>query len=283
MGACLSRQEEFNAQVGQFEKSLPFSKISIQDYQERVKRLVFEGDQDQITLRQLIESFKDNNSFHTELSTEGSELRSIFLSKYLKKPQMKSLLGLDGKNQAPQKISEQSLADQNDLKIWVTGLLMLGILYCQGSARVKANVFFEILQKELNSDITHQDQEFITFYPIYLQYATSLPYHFTAIRLGKELDEDKEKDEEEELETIYDSIKEELIDLIYGTYNNKVSRSEFIDKLSGSLWRYLDANELRKILDKKLKENSINSYLKSQLDELGGIRVNGNGPAQTQA
>lgn len=34
---------------------------------------------------------------------------------------------------------------ENRQKIWVRGLLLLGVLYCSGSDKTRANAFFEIV------------------------------------------------------------------------------------------------------------------------------------------
>ena len=50
MGGCVSgRQEEMSDIVLRFEKQLPLSKITLQDFEERVKRLVFEDDDDELS------------------------------------------------------------------------------------------------------------------------------------------------------------------------------------------------------------------------------------------
>ena len=51
MGGCISgRTEEFSKLVTDFEAtSLPWSKLTLQEYEDRVKRLIFEDDKDQIT------------------------------------------------------------------------------------------------------------------------------------------------------------------------------------------------------------------------------------------
>lgn len=48
MGCASARPEDLL--LNEFEKNLPWSKVQIQDYEERVKRLVFIDDSDQITL-----------------------------------------------------------------------------------------------------------------------------------------------------------------------------------------------------------------------------------------
>ena len=58
MGGCVQTYRSFKAsdfqyQVSSLEKSFPFAKITLQDFEERVKRLVFEDDDDQISLAQL--------------------------------------------------------------------------------------------------------------------------------------------------------------------------------------------------------------------------------------
>lgn len=149
MGICASsRHEDFTTSVGQFEKSLPFHKVSLTEFEERVKRLIFEDDKNEITINQLIESFKDCPAFANELSYEGSDLRQVLLSKYLQKsgnPLPEIEIDLSNPNG-----KEAHLNEQNRQKIWVTGLLLLGILYCPASDYTRAISFFEIVQEGLN-------------------------------------------------------------------------------------------------------------------------------------
>ncbi len=60
MGVCVSNHSE-NTEVivKNFEKTLPMVKMPLADYEERVKRLVFADDDDQIAIVQLKESFRD--------------------------------------------------------------------------------------------------------------------------------------------------------------------------------------------------------------------------------
>ncbi len=88
MGGCASyiRSGDFNASVASFEKSFPFSHMNIQEFEERVKRLVSEEDNNEITMAQIVESFRDHALFGRELTQETSELKRILTSRFFKKP-----------------------------------------------------------------------------------------------------------------------------------------------------------------------------------------------------
>lgn len=53
-------------------------------------------------------------------------------------------------------------------------------------------------------------------------------------------------------------------------------RTEYIDKMAGCGRKYISAYEIKNIVDKKMKEKNLKSFLKEKLDELGAIRVDEN-------
>ena len=50
MGICASRVNSFDDQITLFERNFPPTKLGLEDYEERVKRLVFYGDENKVTL-----------------------------------------------------------------------------------------------------------------------------------------------------------------------------------------------------------------------------------------
>lgn len=71
-------------------------------------------------------------------------------------------------------------------------MLLLGVLYCLGTAEAKASTFFEIVQNGLNETISADDKDIQQLYPHLLSLATVFVFHFTAQRLGKVISEEAE-------------------------------------------------------------------------------------------
>jgi len=167
--------------------------------------------------------------FGRELSSETSELKRMLLSPYLQRdaPDKSDKLDLNNKPQDSEK------------KIWVSGLLLLGVLYSQGSSEAKASTFFEIVQNGLNESIASQDKDISELYPRLLTLATVFVYHFTGARLGKAISEEEERKEMVVLDEIFKDILEKMLDSVFGL-QSKLTRSEFIQALAGPARQYLD-------------------------------------------
>lgn len=93
------------------------------------------------------------------------------------KPLVKPEIDLDKPN-AAQEVYEF----ENKQKIWVRGLLLIGVLYCASSDRTRANAFFEIVQEGLNDQISALDRDVKELFPRILQYSVNMNYHFAAVR-----------------------------------------------------------------------------------------------------
>ena len=101
-----------------------------------------------------------------------------------------------------------------------------------------------------------------------------MSYHFAAIRLGKSLEDSEEQNEEQKLDEIYEEIYNEMLDEVFGENNQRLTRSEYIAKMSGALGKkYLSAVELRKVVDKKLNDKNIQSTLRELVKDGGQFRV----------
>lgn len=88
------------------------------------------------------------------------------------------------------------------------------------------------------------------------------------------MDETEEANEEQQLDEIYEDIYNEMLDEVFGENNQRMTRSEYIAKMtSGTGKKYLSAVELRKIVDKHLSGKNLKSYLKEQVDDKGKLRA----------
>ena len=155
---------------------------------------------------------------------------------------------------------------ENKQKIWVSGLLLLGILYCSASDKAKANSYFEVVQEGLNEQISASDRDIKEVFPRLLIFANTMTYHFTAIKLGKDISETKEAEEEQQFEEIFEEIYNEMLDDIFDN-SQRMTRTEFTNLMAGRCKKYINAGELRKLVEKKIKDKDIKSYLRDQISE----------------
>ena len=96
--------------ITQFENDLPLQRVALDDFERRIKKLVDSETGDEVTLRQMIECFKDN-PFLAKIEDEGSLVRAILTDPSMQKKQ--------GTYHIPY-------------------LMLVGILYCASNTNVKA-------------------------------------------------------------------------------------------------------------------------------------------------
>lgn len=150
---------------------MAWSHITYNRYEDRVKRLVFEEDNEQVSVGVLKASFKGCPTF-ADIEVEGSTLRKMITSKYLEKE------------------SQSEGSNVNDHKISVKALLLLGILYCEGDKQSKASAFYDVIQPDLKEDIPCNDADLKALYPLVLQLATSYISYFAYTATGKRVSEE---------------------------------------------------------------------------------------------
>ena len=123
-------------EVEAFEFTFPFYRMRIDKYEGCVKRFVNISDENTVTLRQLRYAFQEDESWG-QLLDETSVLFRMF-------------------NQA-----ELKDANQPD-KLNVLKLLCIGLMLCGGNPDLKARVFYDILQDNMQQKISSSDKDFTT-------------------------------------------------------------------------------------------------------------------------
>lgn len=69
------------------------------------------------------------------------------------------------------------------------------------------------------------------------------------------------------MEEVFDDIYNEMLDVVFGVSNQKLTRSEFIDRLANEGKRYLQPGEIKKMVDQKRKEKGLAPYLEDKLSK----------------
>jgi len=182
-----------------FEHSFPFYRMRIDVFEGKVKRFVI--NKNSVTLSQLRYAFKDDKNWQ-DLQTDDSLLVKIITSKYFK----------DQKN-------------EDELNIHA--LIEWGLLLCAGDNKLKARVFYDILQDNLQPQISANDKEFPDCFDKIVELATRLVYEFEPeINSGEStVNPDKVTD------SAIENLRESFLDGVFDAAS-KLSRKEFMDTVS---------------------------------------------------
>ena len=103
--------------ITDFQQSLPLSRMSLNEYERRLKKLLDPEAGDEISKQQLIECFKDHYAFK-EIADEGSAVHKIMTDDALKKG--------------------------SETTYHVPYLMLLGLLICATNDQNKCDKFFEL-------------------------------------------------------------------------------------------------------------------------------------------
>ena len=127
-------------EIQQFEHTFPFYRLRIDQYEGRIKRFVNKEDNNTVTMRQLRYSFQED-ALWIGLQDESSVLSRLF-----KEPELRS--------------------DEEPEKLDVIKLICLGLMLCGGTDELKARVFYDVLQDNMQQKISSSDKDFKTTFAI---------------------------------------------------------------------------------------------------------------------
>ena len=109
----------------EFESSLPLSRVDLDDYERRLKKLGTKEDKDFITKPQLIEVFTDHHKMK-DIGMEGTIANTLMFNDIF--------------------VKEGSPPGM----FYVPYLMLLGILYCPSKPTVRARKLYELCQIDLD-------------------------------------------------------------------------------------------------------------------------------------
>jgi hypothetical protein len=133
-----------------FEHSFPFYRMRIDVFEGKVKRFVI--NKNSVTLSQLRYAFKDDRNWD-DLQNDNSLLVKIRTSDYFKD-------------------------EKNTDEINIHSLILWGLLLCAGDNKLKARVFYDVLQDNLQPQISANDKEFPGSFNKLIEVATKLVYEY---------------------------------------------------------------------------------------------------------
>lgn len=126
----------------------------------------------------------------------------------------------------------------------IHSLILWGLILCAGDAKLKARVFYDVLQDSLQTTISANDKDFKGNFDKLIQLATLLPYQYESeINGGEKTNGDKIN------EDLLEKIGEEFLDAIFDA-NAKISRQEYLDLIAQKQSWIFSAKQIREKVDK---------------------------------
>jgi hypothetical protein len=194
-----------------------------------VKQLASKDSNGEVSIAQLVESFKADPSF-AELSSKDSVLRKSLESRYLVK--------------APQAEG----ADESSQKVSVQALLLVGILFCDGDDKLRAAAFTDALHAGPKDDIARDDADLAAALVLLVQLATSWTAHFAQVSSGKNVSQTDEDEFEAKMKPVYDALVAKFLVDVYGADGKTLTRADFTGKLAGAASGYLKPSKVKEIV-----------------------------------
>jgi hypothetical protein len=133
--------------------------------------------------------------------------------------------------------------------------MLLGLLVCATNERNKADKFFELCQINLDERISHQDGEFVEYFPkiVEIAYTIMITHHNHANPENQATK--KWVKSEEVMGPIVAEIFEEFTDKLFedeGNVVNTLENEKFVDRIYKKFMDYLLAHKLRNIVQDKI-------------------------------
>ncbi len=192
--------------ITKFEATLPLGKISLLEFERRLKKLIDPRANDCISKKQIIECFKDHNAFK-DIEDENSLTHALLTDKVF-------------------------LSKKEEEGYYIPYLVLLGLLYCASNARVRSEKFFELCQIDLDPHLSHNDKEFVDYFPKLLQISFELMVHL----YGKFKPQDMEEPnadwtlDPQNLKDEYEDIFSQMVDELFDT-SSKLENERFINMM----------------------------------------------------
>ena len=102
-------------------------------------------------------------------------------------------------------------------------LILLGLILCPGDNKLKARVFYDVLQDSLQETISANDKDFQGTFKKLIDLAAKLPYDYQhEVNGGERLENPKVN------EDLIDTMKEAFLDAIFDN-SAKLTRNEYMD------------------------------------------------------
>lgn len=192
--------------ITKFEETIPLRKMTVDEFERRLKNLIDPTCRDMINEAQLIESFKD---VFPEIEEDASLIRQLLMNPVF----------LDPKTE--------------EIQYNISEILLMGNLYCANTPAIRANRYFELCQIEYDPQIGSADRDlhknftkmleisYVLMIPVYRRFKKDSDVHIPESWIPNEYTVFKEA---------YEEILESFLDEVFGS-KSKMPRDEFIESL----------------------------------------------------
>ena len=101
---------------------------------------------------------------------------------------------------------------------YIPYFVLLGVLYCAGNNRIRATKFFELCQIDLDPHMSHNDKEFVDYFPKLLQisYEMMLRMYDKFREEGSPELKKEWKQDPERIAIEYETIFSKMVDDLFG-------------------------------------------------------------------
>jgi len=132
--------------------------------------------------------------------------------------------------------------------------MLLGILYCASSPKLRAQKFFELCQMDLNPSFYQHDKELEECVPKLFQITYDLMLRLYQ-QHRRDTDPEPQEDwfmDDRELQKIYEEKQLEMVDEVF-IQVQELDNEAFIARMSKDQMKYLEAYNLRLMVYEKVK------------------------------
>jgi hypothetical protein len=171
-----------------------------------------------VTLEQLRYAFKDDPKWK-DLKVDDSQLCQIIQS-------------------------EEFEDEKNKGEINIYSLILWGLILCAGDARLKARVFYDVLQDSLQENISANDKDFKGTFSKLIKLATKVVYQFEHESSNQEKISD-EKITDDFCETMADEVLDAIFDQL-----SKLPRKDYMEAVASKQSWIFSSKQIRDKVDK---------------------------------
>jgi len=246
--------QEFHTYLGQFENMFAFNFIEIEEFEKRVKKLVY-GDE-YVTIEQLKECLKTAKGFE-DIINEDSLTYSVLSSSYLKRDRYRTATSLRHLNDP-----DIQNGANDPREVYIPYVLLLGIMYAKATSRVRATKFYELVQDELTPRVSCNDKELKLLFRKLLELSSLfVMQQFRVCYLNYSVEGDNEEENfavdplynltQEGLDHIVEDMFEDFLNDLFASFTS-FDKQKFIDMMSLDCAHYFSGAVLRKKIITKI-------------------------------
>lgn len=145
--------------------------------------------------------------------------------------------------------------DQDCKWISISGILIWGILNCEGTNRENSEVFQRVVQPEMQPHVFASDKELRQSIFLIINMATILNWMKTDMhkraqlrtKATEEFEYHKYTQKMTDYALVFDKIVKSIINEVFGKFSNSISQEEFLENMAFNGWKYYERQNVNQI------------------------------------